>query len=59
MKEALESFLDQVDSDERTADGAWSHYKETGLHVTNDEVGAWLAELEAGNDNAEPPACHV
>jgi len=38
---------------------AWNHYKQTGLHVTNEEVGAWIAELEAGNDDAEPPVCHT
>ncbi len=34
------------------------HYRETGLHVTDDEIDAWLSALEAGNDNAEPPKCH-
>lgn len=59
VKEALEWFLEQEDGANRAAVDAWNHYKETGLHVTNDEIGAWVAELEAGNDNAEPPACHV
>ncbi|ELX09903.1 hypothetical protein Jab_2c19870 [Janthinobacterium sp. HH01] len=38
---------------------AWNHYKRTGLHVTDDEIGDWIAELDAGNDDAEPPACHT
>ena len=38
---------------------ASEHYQRTGLHVTNDEIGAWIAELEAGNDDAEPPECHA
>jgi predicted transcriptional regulator len=59
IKEVLEWFLELGESDDRAAIAAWNHYKETGLHVTNEEVGAWLAELEAGNDDAEPPACHV
>ena len=59
IKEALEWFLEQGEGDKNAAARAWNHYKETGLHVTNDEVGAWLAELEAGNDDAEPPVCHV
>jgi hypothetical protein len=28
------------------------------LHVTNDEIGDWVAELDGGNDNAEPQACN-
>jgi len=59
MEEALELLLERDEGDERAATLAWNHYKETGLHVTNEEIGAWLAELEAGNDDAEPPACHV
>jgi predicted transcriptional regulator len=37
---------------------AWAEYQATGLHATAEEVDAWLARLEAGED-AEPPACHV
>lgn len=37
---------------------AWNNYQATGLHVTLEEVDAWLARLEAGED-VEPPACHV
>lgn len=59
MQQALELLLTQGEGDERAATLAWNHYKQTGLHVTNEEVGAWLVELEAGNDDAEPPACHV
>jgi predicted transcriptional regulator len=37
---------------------AWVEYQATGRHATTEEVDAWLARLEAGED-AEPPACHV
>jgi predicted transcriptional regulator len=37
---------------------AWAEYQATGLHATAEEVDAWLARLEAGED-AEPPRCHV
>lgn len=37
--------------------GAWAAYRATGLHATAEEVDAWLAKLEAGED-ADPPACH-
>jgi predicted transcriptional regulator len=36
---------------------AWAEYRATGLHVTAEEVDAWLAQLEAGED-AEPPTPH-
>jgi predicted transcriptional regulator len=37
---------------------AWAEYQATGLHAAAEEVDAWLARLEAGED-AEPPDCHV
>lgn len=36
-----------------------NRYKSTGLHVTDTEIGTWIAELEAGDDDALPPLCHV
>lgn len=36
---------------------AWDRYLVNGLHVTAEEADAWLAKLEAGQDD-EPPACH-
>jgi hypothetical protein len=38
---------------------SWEYYQRTGLHVTGDEVDAWLIELEAGHFDAEPPKCHT
>jgi predicted transcriptional regulator len=35
---------------------AWSHYQETGLHVTASEADAWLAKLESGKTAAPPNA---
>ena len=42
----------------KDAMAAWAEYQATGLHATAEEVDAWLARLEAGDD-AEPPPCHV
>ena len=36
----------------------WEHYQTTGLHLEDNEVDAWLAELEAGED-AKLPALHI
>lgn len=35
----------------------WDHYQQTGLHLTSDEVDAWLEQL-ALDTAAEPPALH-
>ncbi len=37
---------------------ASEHFKQTGLHLTHEEVKAWLRRLEVG-EYVEPPACHT
>lgn len=37
---------------------AWEHYQATGLHLTGEEVDAWVDLLLEGKD-AELPECHV
>lgn len=62
IKHAIRFYLDHGDGYRamlRDGTNAWAHFKQTGLHVTNDEIGDWIAELDAGNDDAEPPACHT
>jgi predicted transcriptional regulator len=36
---------------------AHEHFKQTGLHLTHEEVKAWLRKLETGKYVA-PPECH-
>lgn len=36
---------------------AWQDYEETGLHVTVEEVTAWL-ETWGVDDETAPPECH-
>jgi predicted transcriptional regulator len=60
MREAIEQYVDREERREQfrqDALTAWAEYQATGLHATAEEVDAWLARLEAGED-AEPPACH-
>ena len=40
------------------AKAAHDHYMQTGLHLTAEEVNAWIDELEAGN-NVALPKCHT
>jgi predicted transcriptional regulator len=42
----------------QAGDEALKHFNETGLHLTGEEVDAWLAKLEAGIEE-DPPPCHV
>jgi predicted transcriptional regulator len=42
----------------REGEEAYQHYKQTGLHLTHEEVDAWLEKLERGEDASLPP-CHV
>jgi predicted transcriptional regulator len=61
MREAVEQYVSREEMREKLrsdALAAWNHYQETGLHATAEEVDAWLAKLEAGEDT-EAPECHV
>lgn len=60
LREAVEEYLQREERREQfyrdaLADG--EHYQATGLHATAEEVDAWLARLEAGED-VPPPECH-
>lgn len=62
IQRAIRFYLDHGESYRRfLTEGAqsWEHYKRTGLHVTGEEVDAWLMDLEAGQFDAEPPKCHT
>lgn len=59
MREAIAQYVEREERREtlrQDALAAWGQYQATGLHVTQAEVDAWLARLEAGED-VEPPEC--
>lgn len=61
MQEAIRQYVEREEKREAfRQDGirAWNEFQATGLHATLEEVDAWLARLEAGED-VEPPGCHV
>lgn len=61
MREAIEEYVSREEKRQafhRDAMAAWEQYQTTGLHLTGDEVDAWLEKLEAG-ENAQLPKCHV
>ncbi|MDP2779058.1 CopG family ribbon-helix-helix protein [Devosia sp.] len=56
MREAISQYVER-EALRRDAINAWSEYRETGLHVTGDEVIAWLDTWGEENEKAAP-ICH-
>lgn len=60
MREAIETYLNIEEEKEALhaqAHKAWQDYQETGLHLTGEEVDAWMKKIIAG-DKVDLPACH-
>ena len=61
MREAIAQYVEREEKREAFREDTqrvWEEFQRTGLHLTGEEVDAWMAKLEAGED-AEPPACHT
>jgi predicted transcriptional regulator len=59
-RKAIEQYVEREEDHEQLNKdmvASWEEYKATGLHVTGEEVDAWLAKIEAGED-ADPPVPH-
>lgn len=60
MKQAIGEYVEREEKREvfrQDTLRAWEDYRQTGLHLTAEEMDAWMARLEAGED-AELPECH-
>lgn len=60
MREAISQYVEREEKREafrQDAIHAWNEYQETGLHVTGDEVVAWLDTWGEENEKAAP-ICH-
>jgi predicted transcriptional regulator len=60
-REAIETYIEAEETRERhnrEAVESWEHYQETGLHVTGDEVIAWIETWGTENEK-NAPICHV
>jgi len=60
MRQALNEFIEREQKRfDFYEDGrkALEHHKETGLHVTQDEMLVWAESLETSNE-IPPPICH-
>lgn len=61
MREAIDEYVSREEKRQsflQDAQNAWEEYQRTGLHLTDEEVGDWIAKLESGED-ADQPECHV
>lgn len=60
MREAIAEYVEREEKREafkQDAQQAWGEYQATGLHVTGEEVIAWL-ETWGTDDEKTPPKCH-
>ncbi len=60
MREAIQQYVEREEKRSalrRDALKAWGEYEETGLHVTGEEVMAWLDTWGAEYEQAAP-TCH-
>jgi predicted transcriptional regulator len=59
--EALRDYVEREEKQERfhqEATESWNEFQETGLHVTWEELSAWL-ETVGTDAETEPPECHT
>jgi len=62
MKEAIEKFIDAEErrvAFQREVLESMRDYEETGLHLTLDEIKAWMDECKEAGEIVDMPACHV
>lgn len=61
MREAITQYLEKEEIEQHQiaiAEESLDHYEKTGLHVTLDEMKAWLKEKKL-NRNTPMPVCHT
>lgn len=60
MLEAITEYIDREEKRSqylRDGQAAWQHYQETGLHLSAEEVEAWIDTWGTENEQDAPP-CH-
>jgi predicted transcriptional regulator len=61
MKEAILDYVQKEEARQnfiKAAESSYRHYKETGQHITLEELGAWVDEVQQ-NPDAPVPECHT
>ena len=56
MREYIERETARI-SFKRETEQAWEHYQQTGLHVTEAEMNAWMDSMYTDNEKSLP-VCH-
>lgn len=59
MREAIRQYVEREEERDallRRGEEAWRHYRDTGLHVTGQEVVDWLSTW-GDQGEAAPPTC--
>lgn len=56
MREYIERETARI-SFKRETEQAWEHYQQTGLHVTEAEMNAWMDSIYTDNEKSLP-VCH-
>ncbi len=60
MKEAILDYIRREEATQnfiKAAEASYDHYKETGLHITLDQLSTWADEVQE-NPDTPIPACH-
>ena len=61
MKEAILAYVQKEEARQnfiRAAETSFEHYKETGLHITLEELSTWVDDVQQ-NPDTPVPACHT
>ena len=61
MKRAITTYVEHEEAEEalrQEALAAWEEYQATGLHVTGEEMSAWLRSWGTANELPQPE-CHL
>ncbi len=61
VRDALMMYLSQREAERAEIDeavAAWRDYEQTGLHVTGNEMSAWLRTWGTDSES-EAPECHL
>lgn len=61
VRDALNMYLNQREAERAEIDeamAAWRDFEETGLHVTGQEMSAWLRTWGSDKED-EAPECHL
>jgi predicted transcriptional regulator len=61
MREAIEEYVLREEKREQfrlDTLASWEHYETTGLHVTDEEMDEWAANLKVGSKVPELK-CHI